>query len=434
VLHTLAGKTLLAHVLDVARALKPAALYTVCGYGSTQVREAFADAEDIVWIEQTRRLGTGHAVQQAVPFIPDVHRVLVLYGDVPLLRSDTLQALLAVSADGVGLITAELHNPYGYGRIVRGAAHQVRAITEEKDADDAIRAIREINTGIMLVPAIHLRGWLENLRTDNEQGEYYLTDIVAMAVNDGMTVHTRQPADTQEILGVNDRVQLAALERYYQQQQAEALMRAGVTLRDPARLDIRGTVTAAADTEIDVNVVLEGEVSLGRGVFVGPYTFIRNSRIGEGVHILSHSVIENADIGAHSRIGPFARIRPDTVLAEEVHIGNFVEIKKSSVGQGSKINHLTYVGDSEVGREVNIGAGTITCNYDGINKHKTVIGDRAFIGSDSQLVAPISVGAGATVGAGTTLTRDAPADKLTVSRSPQTTIEGWQRPVKKKTT
>lgn len=429
VLHPLAEKPLLGHVLDTARALQPSGLYVVYGHGGEQVRAAIT-AEDIVWVEQAEQLGTGHALMQALPDIPDEHQVLVLYGDVPLIQAASLQHLLEQGAAGLGLLTMHLSNPRGYGRIVRDTAGQVREIVEEKDADAATRAITEVNTGILTGGAGYFRRWLSNLSNDNAQGEYYLTDTIALAVAEKLPVATAQVAEPQEVQGVNNRVQLAELERYYQRRQAEQLMAAGVTLRDPARLDVRGKVETGIDCLLDVNVVLEGEVKLGARVRIGPHCVLRDVSIGDDTEILANSVLESAIIGAACRIGPFARIRPDTVLAERVHIGNFVELKKSQVAAGSKINHLSYIGDTEVGAQVNIGAGTITCNYDGANKHKTVIEDRAFIGSDTQLVAPVTVGAGATIGAGSTITRDTPEDTLTLSRSPQKSIKGWRRPQK----
>ena len=431
VLHKLAGKPLIRHVLDTAIALQPNSIHIVYGHGGEQVRAVIADT-NINWAPQAQQLGTGHAVSQAMPNIADDAMVLVLCGDVPLTSPTTLQALSSqVDADSLGVLTVVLDNPYGYGRIVRNAQGQVERIVEEKDADINQQQIKEINTGIFIVPAAHLRRWLASLNNNNAQGEYYLTDIVALAVAENRAIHTSVTNDMYEVMGVNNRLQLATLERYYQTQQVNQLMLAGVTVHDPARLDIRGTVQAGHDVSIDVNVILEGEITLGHRVKIGPHTIIHNAKIGDDVEILSHCVIEDVVIGANCRIGPYARLRPATVLAEQVHIGNFVELKKSTVAQGSKINHLSYIGDSEIGSGVNIGAGTITCNYDGVNKHKTIIGDRAFIGSDTQFIAPVTVGAGATIGAGSTITQNAPAEALTVSRSPQETINGWQRPQKK---
>ncbi len=431
VLHRLADRPLLGHVLDTARALAPERIVVVYGHGGELVPATQA-APDLVWIEQAEQLGTGHAVAQALPALDGLDRVLVLYGDVPLIGADTLRDLIQAGSDtDLALLTARLDDPTGYGRIVRDPQRRVERIVEQKDASPEERAITEINTGFLVATRERLAAWLSRVGNRNAQGEYYLTDIVALAAAEGVEVHTAQPAEPDETLGVNDRLQLAYLERRYQQAQAQRLMREGVTLRDPARFDLRGRLTAGRDVEIDINVLVEGEVSLGNGVVIGAGSVIRNSRIGDGVRIKEHCVIEDADIGPGCQIGPFARIRPDTRLADQVHIGNFVEIKKSEVGSGSKINHLSYVGDTTVGQGVNIGAGTITCNYDGANKHRTEIGDHAFIGSDTQLVAPVKVGAGATIGAGSTITSDTPPDTLTLSRAEQRSIRGWRRPVKK---
>jgi len=431
VLHRLAHRSLLEFVVEAACALEPERVHVVYGHGGREVPDALAHL-DVAWVQQAEQLGTGHAVEQAMPGIPEQAVVLVLYGDVPLIASRTLAETVAgVDASSIALITVHLENPSGYGRIVRDAGGSVVAIVEERDAGERERAIREINTGILAVPAGALGRWLGELECDNAQGEYYLTDVIALAVRDGFSVRAVSPAAVEEVLGVNDRAQLAHLERCYQRGRAEALMREGVTLRDPARFDVRGEVSAGRDVVIDVGVLLEGRVTIGDAVSIGPHTIIRDTRIGDGVEILGHSVIEGADIGAGARIGPFSRIRPETRLGEGVHVGNFVEIKKSEVGAGSKVNHLSYVGDTEVGRDVNVGAGTITCNYDGANKHRTVIGDQAFIGSGTELVAPVKVGAGATIGAGSTITRDAPPGALTLARSRQATVEGWKRPVKK---
>jgi len=432
VLHHIADKPLIRHVLDTALALQPDSIHIVYGHGGTQVRETLADS-DVFWVEQAQQLGTGHAVAQAMPEIADDAMVLVLYGDVPLITVQTLQTLSSqADHQSLGVLTVELDHPQGYGRIIRNTQGQVESIVEEKEANASQKQIQEINTGILIAPAAHLRRWLASLNNNNAQGEYYLTDIIAKAVQENLPIHTTNPFDVHEVLGINDSVQLSTLERYYQHQQVNQLMLAGVSVRDPARLDIRGTVQTGRDVSIDINVILEGDIKIGNRVKIGPHTVIRNATIADEVEILSHCVIENVVIGAQCRIGPFARLRPDTVLAEQVHIGNFVELKKSTVAQGSKINHLSYVGDSEVGSQVNIGAGTITCNYDGANKYKTIIGDNAFIGSDTQLVAPVTVGAGATIGAGSTITKNTPPDALTFSRTPQKTLSGWQRPTKKK--
>ncbi|MDM8559303.1 bifunctional UDP-N-acetylglucosamine diphosphorylase/glucosamine-1-phosphate N-acetyltransferase GlmU [Candidatus Parabeggiatoa sp. HSG14] len=431
VLHPLAEKPLIRHVIDTAHALKPDTIHVVYGHGGQQVRETLADIE-VNWVEQPQQLGTGHAVAQVMPNIADDTMVLVLYGDVPLISLATLKILCTSSnANNLGILTVNLDNPYGYGRIVRNAQEQVECIVEEKDADTTIKSIKEVNTGILIAHATHLRQWLASLNNNNAQGEYYLTDIIALAVANNLPIFTHTTNNVYEVMGVNDRSQLATLERYYQIQQVNRLMLTGVTVRDPARIDIRGMVQTGQDVSIDVNVIFEGEIMLGNRVKIGPHTIIRNAKIGDDVEILSHCVIDNVVIGTGCKIGPFARLRPETVLAEQVHIGNFVEIKKSTVAQKTKINHLSYIGDSEVGSDVNIGAGTITCNYDGVHKHKTVIEDRAFIGSDTQLVAPVKVGAGATIGAGSTIVTNTPPDTLTLSRSPQKNIPSWHRPIKK---
>lgn len=430
VLHSLAGKPLLAHVIDSARRLDPAKIIVVYGHGGELVPQTLA-SPDLVWVVQAEQLGTGHAVDQAMAEVDAESNLLILYGDVPLLQTSTLIELVRLGAEGFGLLTVKLANPYGYGRIVRDNYGAVARIVEEKDASEAERKITEINSGIMCTSAKLMRSWLNQLENNNAQQEYYLTDTIAMAVDAGITVKTTQPAAEQEVAGVNSRIQLAELERFYQRQKAEQLMAAGVTIIDPDRLDIRGEISTGQDVTLDINVVLEGEVSLGNNVRIGPGCVIKDSEIADGVEIKAMSVIEQAKVGPGAQVGPFARLRPGTDLAASVHIGNYVEIKNSQVGEGSKINHLSYVGDTSVGKAVNIGAGTITCNYDGANKHRTIIGDRAFIGSDTQLVAPVEVGEGATIGAGTTLTSDAPAEELTLSRVKQKTIKGWQRPTKK---
>jgi bifunctional UDP-N-acetylglucosamine pyrophosphorylase/glucosamine-1-phosphate N-acetyltransferase len=430
VLHPLAGKPLLGHVIDTARSLNPAKIIVVYGHGGEQVPKALA-SDDLVWVEQAQQLGTGHAVEQAMSEVDDESSLLILYGDVPLIQPSTLAELIRLGAEGFGLLTVHLANPSGYGRIVRDSHGAVARIVEDKDASEAERGITEINSGIMCTRAGHMRAWLAKLENDNVQQEYYLTDTIAMAVEAGIPVKTTHPVAEQEVAGINSRSQLAELERYYQLQLAEQLMATGVTIIDPARLDIRGTVSSGQDVTLDINVVLEGTVKLGRNVRIGPGCVIKDSEIADDVEIKAMSVIEQAKIGAGAQVGPFARLRPGTELASNVHIGNYVEIKNSQVGEGSKINHLSYVGDTSVGKAVNIGAGTITCNYDGANKHRTIIGDRAFIGSDTQLVAPVEVGEGATIGAGTTLTNNAPAEELTLSRSKQKTVKGWQRPTKK---
>jgi bifunctional UDP-N-acetylglucosamine pyrophosphorylase/glucosamine-1-phosphate N-acetyltransferase len=432
VLHTLGGRPLLAHVIDSARALDATDIHVVIGHGAESVREAFADA-GVQWVMQEQQLGTGHAVAQAMPDIADDHVVLVMYGDVPLVRKATLEPLCATAVQGfVGLLTAELDDPTGYGRILHHADGSISGIVEEKDASSSERNIREINTGFLAAPAGALRSWVDALDNSNAQGEFYLTDVVARAVSDGVGVRGIRALSITEVMGINDRMQLAVQERSYQRRQAEACMRRGVTLIDPERFDLRGTLAAGQDVIIDVNAVLEGDVRLGERVSIGPNVMLHNVRIGDDATILANCVIEDADIGNAARIGPFARVRPQTRLADNTQIGNFVEIKKSDVAAGSKINHLSYIGDSSIGSNVNIGAGTITCNYDGANKHRTVIGDNAFIGSDTQLIAPVTVGDGATIGAGSTIIRDAPAGELTLSRADQQTRKGWKRPVKKK--
>ncbi len=430
VLHPLGGRPLLAHVIDTARALEPAKLCVVYGYGGERVPQTIAD-DGIVWVLQAEQLGTGHALAQALPHLNGAGATLVLYGDVPLTRPDTLRRLIERAEAGMGVLTAEFADPTGYGRIVRGPDGSVERIVEEKDASELERAIREINTGILVAPTARLARWLGRLSNANAQGEYYLTDTIAMAVAEGVAVKTAHPRHLWEVFGVNSKLQLAELERIYQRGYAERLAASGVTLLDPARIDVRGELTCGRDVVIDVNCVFEGRVDLADGVWVGPNCVLRNVRVGPGAQIQAFSHIEESEIGSDCRVGPFSRIRPGTSLAKDVHVGNFVEVKNSQVGEGSKVNHLSYVGDASVGRRVNIGAGTITCNYDGANKHRTVIEDEAFIGSDTQLVAPVTVGRGATIGAGSTITRDAPAGELTLSRVKQFTVAGWQRPVKK---
>ncbi len=433
VLHPLAGKPLLRHVIDCARSLSPHRLIVVHGHGGDTVRQAIDAAlpgNDIGWALQSPQLGTGHAVMQAAPLLDPTVPTLVLYGDVPLTTRDTLVRLIeAAGPDRLALLTVNLDDPTGYGRIVRHEGRIVR-IVEHKDADEPTLGIREVNTGIMVAPTAALERWLAGLSDDNAQKEYYLTDIVAMAVRDGVAVASAQPVAAWETLGVNSKLQLAELERTHQRNVAERLLDEGVTLADPARLDVRGTLACGRDVAIDVNCVFEGEVSLADGVSIGANCVIRNARIDAGAQILPFTHIEDASVGAGARIGPYARLRPGTELGADTHVGNFVEMKNTKMAAGSKANHLAYVGDATVGQRVNIGAGTITCNYDGVNKHRTVIEDDAFIGSDSQLVAPVTVGRGATLGAGTTLTRDAPPDRLTVSRSKQLTVESWKRPQK----
>lgn len=433
VLHTIGDRSLLEHVCKTAQKLIPKKISVVYGHGGEQVLKAMSHL-DVIWVEQAEQLGTGHAVSQVASSIDNHSMVLVLYGDVPLITSETLRRLLSLgeSSKRLNLLTVNMPDPTGYGRIIRTENGQVTSIIEEKDATLEQKTLREVNTGILCTTGKLLKGWLTRLRNDNQQSEYYLTDIVAMAAAENIPINTTLPAVVEEVLGVNNRQQLADLERCYQFRQAEILMEKGVTLRDPARFDLRGEIISLGlDVELDVNVVLEGTVSLGDAVRIGPNVIIKNSHIGDYTEILANSIIEDATIGARCRIGPFARIRPETILAEQVHIGNFVEIKKSKIDTGSKVNHLSYIGDTRMGSGVNIGAGTITCNYDGVNKHQTIIEDGAFIGSDTQLIAPVTVEKNATIGAGSTITRTVPEDALTLSRVEQKTYTGWKRPVKK---
>ena len=432
VLHPLAGRPLLAHVLSAARALQPDRLCVVIGHGAEAVRERIADA-DLRWALQERQLGTGHAVMQAVPELESEGTVLVLYGDVPLIAVETLRSLVDAAAGGkLALLTQELDDPKGYGRIVRDAAGKVVRIVEEKDATAAERAIREVNTGILALPRARLEAWLAALGNRNAQGEYYLTDVVACAVGDGTPIEVRQPAAAHESLGVNSKTDLAALERLYQMSEARRLLEAGVSLADPARIDVRGKLACGRDVSIDVNCIFEGEVTLGDNVSVGASCILRDVAVGAGTEIRPFTLVEEATIGANARIGPYARIRPGTALEDEVHIGNFVEVKATQVGRASKANHLAYLGDTTVGRDCNIGAGTITCNYDGANKHRTVIEDDVHIGSDVQLIAPVTVGRGATVAAGATIVDDVPPGGLTLTLKKQVSKPGWQRPRKKR--
>ncbi|MBI4756903.1 MAG: bifunctional UDP-N-acetylglucosamine diphosphorylase/glucosamine-1-phosphate N-acetyltransferase GlmU [Betaproteobacteria bacterium] len=431
VLQPIAGRPLLGHVLDTARELSARRICMVYGHGGEAVPAAFS-GDDLAWVKQEPQLGTGHAVQQALPLLDDGEMALVLYGDVPLITAATLRRLLAAAGEGVAVLTVELDDPHGYGRIIRDGAGRVAAIVEEKDATPGQRGVREVNTGIIAAPVGALRRWLAQVRNDNAQGEYYLTDIVGLAVADGVPVATASPAHVWETLGVNSKAQLAELERIHQRDIAERLMTEGVTLIDPSRIDVRGTLVCGRDVEIDVNCVFEGRVELGDGVRIGANCVLRNARIGARSRLLPFSHVEDTEAGEACQIGPYSRTRPGTVLGADVHLGNFVEVKNSQIADHSKANHLAYVGDATIGSRVNIGAGTITCNYDGAHKHRTVIEDDVFIGSDTQLVAPVTVGRGATLGAGTTLTRDAPADELTLSRARQVTVSGWKRPQKKK--
>jgi bifunctional UDP-N-acetylglucosamine pyrophosphorylase/glucosamine-1-phosphate N-acetyltransferase len=431
VLQPLAGRPLLEHVLDAAAPLAADATYVVYGHGGEQVKAALSN-RPVSWVLQAQQLGTGHAVAQAMPTIPDDHTVLVLYGDVPLVRAETLRRLVESSSEqSIGLLTVKLADPTGYGRIVRDNAGNVVRIVEQKDANTKERAINEVNTGLLAAPARSLKQWLNALKNDNAQGEYYLTDIIVMAVRDGMKIDAVIAPTEIEVLGVNDKVQLAQLEAALRAQRAERLMLEGVTLADPARIDIRGEVRVGRDVFIDVNAVLVGNVVLGDRVRIGPNCYLKDCEIGADTEIHPNCVIDTAVVGTHNIIGPFARLRPQSVLHEHVHIGNFVEVKKSEIGARSKANHLTYLGDATVGKDVNVGAGTVTVNYDGVNKWRTEIGDRAFIGSGCMLIAPVKIGAGANTGAGSTITRDAPEGQLTLARARQVTIEGWKRPQKK---
>ncbi|RAS25315.1 bifunctional UDP-N-acetylglucosamine diphosphorylase/glucosamine-1-phosphate N-acetyltransferase GlmU [Paraburkholderia bryophila] len=432
VLHPLAGRPLLAHVIDTARALNPARLVVVIGHGAEAVRQAVA-APDVQFAVQEQQLGTGHAVQQALPLLDPSAPTLVLYGDVPLTRASTLRALTDRAGEGgYGVLTVTLADPSGYGRIVRDAAGKVSRIVEQKDASPEQLKIAEINTGIVVAPTARLAGWLAALKNDNSQGEFYLTDAVEMAIEAGLEVVTTQPDEEWETLGVNSKQQLAELERIYQGELAEALLVAGVTLADPARLDVRGTLECGRDVSIDVNCVFEGRVTLADNVTVGPNCVIRNATIGAGTRVDAFTHIEGAEVGANVVLGPYARLRPGASLADESHVGNFVEVKNAVLGRGSKANHLTYIGDADIGARVNIGAGTITCNYDGANKFRTIIEDDVFVGSDTQLVAPVRVGRGVTIAAGTTVWKDVEADKLVLNDKTQTSKTGYVRPTKKK--
>ena len=430
VLQKIAGRPMLAHVIDAARALSPAGIHLVYGHGGDQVRDAFAADTDLQWAEQRERLGTGHAVQQVMGQIPNGARVLVLYGDVPLIAPDTLRHLLAKDAR-LSVLVADVDNPTGYGRIVRDAEGNVGAIVEEKDANAEQRRISTINTGILVADGNALKSWLANLSNDNAQGEYYLTDVFAQAAREYSAAEMVHVADPMETEGANDPWQLSQLERAFQRREVKALCAQGIRFADTTRIDVRGHVRAESDVEVDVDVIFEGEVVLGEGVKIGPFCRLKDVVLGPGTEVRAHCDLEGARTEGAVMIGPFARLRPGTVLADGVHIGNFVEVKKSVLGVSSKANHLSYIGDADIGAGVNIGAGTITCNYDGVNKSTTVIADGAFIGSNSALVAPLTIGAGATIGAGSVITKDAPDGELTVARGRQQTLEGWKRPVKK---
>ena len=429
VLHPVAGKPMLGHVIDTARALQPQRIHVVIGHGAEAVRERLA-GDDLNFVLQERQLGTGHALAQALPFI-QAEQVLVLYGDVPLIEAPTLERLLGQAVAGqLALLTVELADPTGYGRILRDASGRVRAIVEQKDASAEQRLIREGNTGILALPAARLGDWLGRLSSDNAQGEYYLTDVIAMAVADGLSVATAQPADAMEVQGANDRRQLAELERHYQQRAAQRLMAQGVTLLDPARFDLRGEVSVGRDVLIDVNVILEGRVVIEDEVEIGPHCVIRNSTLRRGSVVKANSHLDGAELGEGADCGPFARLRPGSVLGAGAHVGNFVELKNTVMGEGAKAGHLAYLGDAEIGAASNIGAGTITCNYDGANKHRTSIGADAFIGTNNSLVAPLCIGAGATTAAGSVITSEVPAHQLAVGRARQRNVAGWRRPLK----
>jgi len=432
VLHEIANRSLLQHVYDTSKLIEGNEIIVIYGHGGELVKQTLSEL-DVQWVEQKEQLGTGHAVLQADGLMSTNDTVLILYGDVPLLTKSSIDRLLShVTEQSLALLTVDLDDPAGYGRIVRDSEGRVTKITEHKDATEQEHKIKEVNTGILAVKGSQLKNWIARLDNSNAQQEFYLTDIIEMAVNEGVTVKTSQPEHPDEVLGVNNRKQLSYLERAYQLAQADKLMEVGVTLADPARVDCRGTfVSLGQDIEVDVNVIFEGKNSIGNNVRIGANTMINNAIIADDVQILANSIIDNATVGAGSKVGPFARLRPQAELAEQVHIGNFVEIKKSTVAKGSKINHLSYIGDASIGSGVNIGAGTITCNYDGVNKFRTVIEDGAFIGSDTQLIAPVKVGKNATIGAGSTVTKDTPENQLSLSRAKQITIPGWQRPVKK---
>lgn len=432
VLHPIGGRPMLAHVLEAARSLLPASLTVVYGHGGDQVKQAFAHDTDLNWAQQTEQLGTGHALKMALPYLSRSGQTLVLYGDVPLIQADTLSRLVEAAGDELGLLTDHLAQPTGYGRIVRDADGHIQRIVEEKDASDAEKALTEINTGILVLPNTHLSAWLDALGNQNAQGEYYLTDVIALAVRDGLHVHGQTVPASWQAAGVNNKAQLAALERCYQQQQASALFDAGVTLADPARIDVRGHIFCDRDVFIDVNCVFEGEVTLGEGVTIGANCVLRNVSIAAHSRVEPFSHLDGAYVGEFTKIGPYARLRPGARLGNHVHIGNFVEVKNSVLADGAKANHLTYLGDADIGQQVNVGAGTVTCNYDGVNKFRTQIGDRAFIGSGSMLVAPVDIGEDATIAAGSVVTKSAPAGQLTVSRAKQISITSWKRPIKAK--
>jgi bifunctional UDP-N-acetylglucosamine pyrophosphorylase/glucosamine-1-phosphate N-acetyltransferase len=431
VLHTLAGRALLSHVYQTAASIEHSAINIVYGHGGDLVPDTCSGFQ-ASWVEQKEQLGTGHAVLQALPNVTDVDDVLILYGDVPLISKETLMSLVDASSDtGFSLLTTQLDNPKGYGRIIRDYKENVISIVEEKDANEEQKSINEVNSGFMAVKGKLLKKWVNALKNENKQNEYYLTDIVELAANDGVNANPVFANSVIEVQGINTRAQLAEAERYYQLLQAHDLMNKGVGLIDPVRFDLRGELEVGRDIDIDINVVIEGKVKLGNNVTIGSNCYLKDTEIADNVHVLPNTMIDNAVIGNGCRIGPFARIRPDTSLAEDVHIGNFVELKKTNVGKGSKVNHLTYLGDSQVGTETNIGAGTITCNYDGANKHQTIIGDDVFVGSDVQLIAPVRVNNGATIAAGTTISKDVAENELAITRTEQKSISKWKRPRKK---
>jgi bifunctional UDP-N-acetylglucosamine pyrophosphorylase/glucosamine-1-phosphate N-acetyltransferase len=430
ILHPLAGRPLLAHVLATARALAPRRVVVVHGHGAEQVRAAFAD-EQIEWVLQPEQLGTGHAVQQAMPRISPDAEVLILYADVPLVRADTLKRLVDAARDGVAVLTAEPEDPSGYGRIVRGPTGNVARIVEHNDATSEALAIGEINAGFMALQARRLTGWLGKISNRNAQKEYYLTDIVALAVGEGLPVRAVKVDQAWEVAGVNSKRELAELERQFQRNEAERLLGEAVTLADPARIDVRGELTCGSDVAIDVNCVFEGKVTLADGVRIGPNCVLRNVSVGPGSEVLAFSHLEDSEVGARCRLGPYARLRPGARLAEDVHVGNFVEVKASRIGKGSKANHLSYIGDAEIGSGVNVGAGTITCNYDGVSKNRTIIEDDCFIGSDTTLVAPVRIARGSYIGAGSTINKDTPAGQLTLARARQVSVPSWKPPKKK---
>lgn len=429
VLQPLAGRPLLSHVIDTAESLQASKICLVIGHGAEQVREIYAE-RDLVWVLQEEQLGTGHAVLQALPELDPEHTVLILYGDVPLVRKETLASLVAAGSEQLAVLTAELDNPTGYGRIIRDIDDHLLAIVEERDATEGQKDLREINTGMMACPAGLLAQWLQRIAPDNVQSEYYLTDIIRCAVEDSATVIPVNTDSVAEALGVNDKKQLAEMERLLRNRASNALLEHGVTLVDPDRIDVRGYLTCGTDVYIDVNVIVEGKVELGDNVSIGPNVVIRDTSIASGTRIHANCVIEEAAIGGHCEIGPFARMRPGVEMSDQSKLGNFVEVKKSRIGSGSKVNHLSYIGDTTIGEKVNVGAGTITCNYDGANKHPTIIGDGAFIGSGVELVAPVEIGPGATIGAGSTVTKTAPSGELVIERSRQQIIRGWKRPTK----